>query len=593
MTKLRSKIGLVSLSLVAAGMLVPAHAASPQSGKLDMKSRTVSWSGGPLTGSAPDERDTVCTSTNCDDFMLDIEVPPRAFKAPTQALVTLTLTTQSPNDIRMMVSEPGAAHAAGSTAGYSDVGTSATLLAPKSGVWRIRAACYSCANATYSIVAQLRSYSPEPTGAFGWYSRLLPGPGQGEPGINADSSGRLFENAPGGEVTVWRSTNKGLTWDMNSTIDTISPGGSGDSDLAIAPDDGTVYVADLNSGTFTDDVFVSTDHGDTYSGPAIAGIGSDRPWLAAGPNGVVYLAYHDFGGANQVWVWRSNDHGKTFTQIGDVDLGGSSFENVTACGTGVGHPMVDPHNPNLIYMMYVTGSDVVACEDTLPNAMDFPNNQVWMARSTDGGKTWSATLAYQSKTTLGHFWPSDAIDRDGNVYIVTSETSGPDSKSEQTLSTHVILVSSHDHGQTWSAPIRVDRLGDHHSNVFPAVAAGDAGRVVVAWYTSRAMTWNDTSATWTVAFAQSLDALSGRPHFAESRATGIIHVGDICQSGLFCIFGGNRNLLDFLGITVSPDGAAEIAWASDLTGQPLDGFSREIRGPLANKPARHKVRKSH
>src|SRR5437879_722166 len=61
---------------------------------------TVTWSGGPLTGTAtagpefglPDR----CTSATCDDFMLDVRVPPPADHSST-AYVQVRLQTPDPN----------------------------------------------------------------------------------------------------------------------------------------------------------------------------------------------------------------------------------------------------------------------------------------------------------------------------------------------------------------------------------------------------------------------------------------------------------------------------------------------------------------
>jgi hypothetical protein len=45
-----------------------------------------------------------------------------------------------------------------------------------------------------------------------------------------------------------------------------------------------------------------------------------------------------------------------------------------------------------------------------------------------------------------------------------------------------------------------------------------------------------------------------------------MHVGDICNLGIFCVDpNSNRNLLDFISETVDPHGCAHIAYADDNT----------------------------
>jgi hypothetical protein len=47
-----------------------------------------------------------------------------------------------------------------------------------------------------------------------------------------------------------------------------------------------------------------------------------------------------------------------------------------------------------------------------------------------------------------------------------------------------------------------------------------------------------------------------------------MHVGQICETGVMCSVNGNRDLLDFLEVAITPDGRAAIAWADDTASPP-------------------------
>ena len=74
---------------------------------------------------------------------------------------------------------------------------------------------------------------------------------------------------------------------------------------------------------------------------------------------------------------------------------------------------------------------------------------------------------------------------------------------------------------------------------------------------------------WNLYGAQSLN-LTLSPAKATWTATQItttpMHIGDICNLGIFCVApSSNRNLLDFISETVDPKGCAHIAYADDNT----------------------------
>jgi len=167
------------------------------------------------------------------------------------------------------------------------------------------------------------------------------------------------------------------------------------------------------------------------------------------------------------------------------------------------------------------------------------------------------------------------------------------------------VVWSSNGGTTWDggggavtgsagAAYEVDPSKGPQTDVFPAIAAGNPGDVDVAWLSTNETeptdplgkfdpggcagpgpgngnpTFYPPACKWNLFAGQSL-TLTKRPSaatFATSQLTTTpMHVGDICNLGIFCVDpNSNRNLLDFISETVDPtSGLAHIAYADDNT----------------------------
>src|SRR5437879_5132016 len=128
-------------------------------------------------------------------------------------------------------------------------------------------------------------------------------------------------------------------------------------------------------------------------------------------------------------------------------------------------------------------------------------------------------------STIAHIFIGSTIDSAGNLYILFSLRIGG------TTPTHLYMMSSKDHGKTWSEPSRVDS-GGLNSNTFPTIVAGDPGRIAMSWYGSKSNDFNDPNSRWAEMFSESVSALDAHPAFTQSRvssATTPVHSADICQ----------------------------------------------------------------
>jgi len=197
-----------------------------------------------------------------------------------------------------------------------------------------------------------------------------------------------------------------------------------------------------------------------------------------------------------------------------------------------------------------------------------------------------------SNVRTGGSFPTMAIDKAGNIYAVWEQA--PTDANSNIIGDTVLMYSySTQEGNegTWSAPIQIDTSGSPdgilHNNVFAWIAAGDDGRVNVAWYGTNGLSNPDdptcgqtalvppappsrningpdatTGAFWSVWFAQSLNAHAANPTFtAPVRASEhFVHVGTI-QTLMGGQCGDRQALGDFMQLRTGAQGEALIAYA--------------------------------
>lgn len=617
---------LAALCLIAGGGTIAAHASTPGSGTISWTSTSLDWSGSNLTGTAPAVTRLTCYSqTACDDYALTVDTKKGGSVDP-HSLVEVKVAPSSGASMYVIVYPPGSDPSDPTNTDYNKVGLDWKAFNPANGKYTIRVVCQTCAAASYTAHATIVDSSaaaqlpPVGSGQFKWAIQQLPPKDAGgndvafgEPGIIYNRQGEGIVNTFG--PAVWITKDNGKTWSLPVNLggqDTTCLGGSGDADGFVA-EDGTFYTDNLclgNPGVVGNDMFTNRAGGDPskWTGPVLAGADVDRPWITADPQhpGVVYMEYHDLEGPN-ISVLKSTDYGASFacplTGLPQLPCPITTTNSNTGfLDTGVGNLsarlLIDPTNTNRLYVPYVDNCAVNSLA-TPPSAPDFDLVHVHVAVSTDAGQSWvananptqapvfDADTAFGSPgcstapptppgcdNTVAHTELTGSIDTAGNLYLVFSVR-----LCNQT-DTHLYLLTSKDHGVTWSHPARIDQSG-MGSNVFQWVAAGDPGRLAVTWYAANSQDYNDTGAHWAEMYAFSSNALSGSPTFTQSRiTTHSIHDADICQAGTFCLVtGGNRNLADFQGVAVDKCGFAQAVWTEDSSGTGFTYVARQTAGP--------------
>jgi hypothetical protein len=392
--------------------------------------------------------------------------------------------------------------------------------------------------------------------------------GAAEPAIRANPAGEFFassENGLGSGTDAWRSADAGMHYlqlpcpDCASQTEStgFAPGG-GDTDLATAPVKNSagnynVYVASLSLANV--DVSTSTDDGATWSlNPIGATIsGDDREWITADGAQKVCISYHDAATFN-IDVNCSSDAGATFTQLGDaIDTAHAYAINANEIGNLATDTSGKSPYRHTIYQTFSavdSTSEQATCVSTGPCEY----RDVFMAVSTDGGKTFTDHLVHRGSTTTsyGHQFVNVSVDQAGNVYSVFCD----DHNTYMSVST--------DQGATWSAPLKVNSV---KTGIFPWSVALGAGKVDIVYYGSRYFQKGTTpdsypsTASWKVYLAQNVAATTGGA-FTNVTATPVVHFGGVCESGISCT--GNRDLYDDFGVAANPKtGFASIVYSDD------------------------------
>ena len=278
----------------------------------------------------------------------------------------------------------------------------------------------------------------------------------------------------------------------------------GDPVLAFAPDGALYYSALVYDFSFPNRtpsgvaVAVSHDGGANWSAPVMVHYESsnnffnDKEWIAAGANGTVYVTWtlfkankpHGYISSNIVGS-VSHDYGATWSDMIAVSDASHPFDQGSS-------PAVAPD-----------GTIYVAYEGNQAN--DIFKDQIVLARSTDGGLTFTNTElgrvyddvgCYPANVAQGrarlsfeqfrlNSFPSLAIDpTTGHMAIAWADDQGnagcaAGASSFSGLTNNQVKLVTSVNGTTWTAPRVITSGAD---KAFPAVGA-NGGRIVVGYYT--------------------------------------------------------------------------------------------------------------
>jgi len=384
-----------------------------------------------------------------------------------------------------------------------------------------------------------------------------------EPSLRIAPDGTVYVAAPCGldnsackSGLLWRSDDHGRTFqlkDMGLPLYLRGAGvGSGDSELAL-PANGNVVYADLWAGEVS--VSTSMDRGESFLvtnpvGGAVPVV--DRQWMEADGD-TVYLAFQQL--ESGVYVVKSTDGGVTFPFV-SLALPRVSSDGLWHVGIEGNLALGASHEVYMVYPMFRTGLDDPT--NTLVPLFNTPA-RIMVAKSVDGGLTWTSSLVAQVPGPVNNHFPALATDSAGNLYVAWSESRADGSGAD------IWFSRSLDGGQTWLAPLEVSASpqGDAHE---VWIVAGAPGKVAIAYYGTDAAASHRTGsasddALYYARLAYSLDATSATPAFSVMDADPApVHQGDL-----------GRSLFDFVTVRVDPTtGRLAYVYASDYQTGPSD-----------------------
>jgi hypothetical protein len=311
---------------------------------------------------------------------------------------------------------------------------------------------------------------------------------QWEPAIAADGYGHVYvlypqyvvmpgcPSCPLPTMILVVSNDNGNTWQAPRQI---APPGTGqfDAQIVVDPvDHRTLYAAWLQNNKSDTVVAKSADFGQSWS-LVIAdstNAGTDKPILAVRGADV----YVGFNHAQKVWVSSSHDGGITFTSA-NVNVNAKLGWSLAGGGT------VDP-----------LGNVYFAWAGYTQNGGAKGPVNLYASKSSDGGKSWTSTVLDVSGSppdcsnySCGWAYLGAQItmtsDAAGTLYALWN--SGVADKGAE----RIYFASSTTAGATWTPKVDVSAAAAGVEHAFPAIVAGSAGDVRIAWMDSRNVPlWN-------------------------------------------------------------------------------------------------------
>ncbi len=391
-------------------------------------------------------------------------------------------------------------------------------------------------------------------------------------------------------VWIWTSEDNGAHW----TLRDEGPNYQGFSDPDLTEDAGGA-IYDTGIDLANDSVFASLDGGKTWPHGTVQCHEGDRPWLAGGVAGEVFMTTDDaLSTGSGHTLFHSTNYADSCGSTGIADFG-SWHGKGSYSGFGKG-----------IYDRF-DGSFIEPAEFTDANG----SMRVGISRLADAAKAFS--------TGQGAFEPQDVADTNGiyspfgapqvismdsaeNIYfawdtddrVSDPNNTGGCNHSPAPLPNHIMLeIGKHTGKGTWEwlPPISLAHQGNARV-LWPWSVAGSDGNVSVVWYQMDKMVDPDcdqyNGATigdvkTYIYEAHITDATTPKKRqITVTNASGtFIHQGGICDSGTACVATGqDRRLGDYFTNAVDGNGCVLIASGDTTVPDPLSGQDRITSLPI-------------
>ncbi len=374
---------------------------------------------------------------------------------------------------------------------------------------------------------------------------------QWEPAIAADGRGHIYVLYPqygavpgcptctAPTIALLVSSDNGLSWQPSKALLPFSTG-QFDPQIAVDPvDRQTVYASWMQNNKRDIIVARSLDFGRTWSFSwAARGRGeADKPVLTVRGTDV----YVGFNREEQFFVAASHDAGQTFStvQVNSNAAPGSSL---------AGGATIDP-----------AGNVYFGWTAYARHEMPTRPVSVFVSRSSDGGRAWSTVLLDVSSAPpeceaqscgTGYLGAQIALASDaaGALYALWNAgaaNGGPE---------RIYFSSSTTGGASWSERANVSHAAAGVEHSFPAIVAGAAGDVRIAWMDARtAEPGHPNRLLWNTFYRSSTNG--GATWNVETRLSGAARGYDyILPDGFRFPFG------DYFSLAIDSEGTTHAVW---------------------------------
>jgi hypothetical protein len=378
---------------------------------------------------------------------------------------------------------------------------------------------------------------------------------QWEPAVAADGSGRVYVLYPHyGRVPDCKecsvptmllvsSGDDGKTWQAPRVmLETDS--GQFDAQIAVDPADRrTVYAAWLQNNKRAVMLAKSVDSGTTWNFTIAvrSEVELDKPALAVrGQN--VYVAFNH---EEEVWVAASPDGGRSFTpaRVNAESRPGWSL---------LGSATVDPAGN--AYLAWASYSKAGGARGSV---------NLYIGKSSDAGKVWTANLLDVSAAAPGckeedcgeaFLGAQIALTSDSEATLYALWSAGSTPLGPQ----RIYFSSSTNGGESWLPRTGISNAKAGVEHAFPAIVAGNAGDVRVAWMDARKT--SSSSSYWNTYYRSSSNG--GATWGDETRiSTYVPGYRYITREGFRFPFG------DYFSLAIDHHGDTHVVWGEGLNYQ--------------------------
>lgn len=376
----------------------------------------------------------------------------------------------------------------------------------------------------------------------------------------------------GGQLAlpVYVTKDFGATWTKSPFV----AGGAGGGDPVLAFDaDGTLYFSWLDlrssSGYTINLLFTkSTDGGMTWAAPdtvdggelsMLGGTMVDKQWMAVDRSNsprrnslyLIYLrATMSMSSQSQGLVLRRKPAGAARFDTAMVHLTDDTFDQMQFSSVNV-----DAEGNVHIFFWGVRNGESGLWHRMSTDGVHFgPYHEIAPVRFPEqqGGQTQVPSNLPQRMGVMPQFAVNDYVESTGQdaLYAVWNANdpagSGAGSYNEPF---HVYFSASYDHGDTWTAPHRMDDADNKNASQFhPSISVNPAGTVVVTWYDCR-----DASDNSSMQYYTSFSEDAGHTFTPNLRVSSA--GSDVSQEGSFGIGDYDKALsTNFYAIPIWADG---------------------------------------